>query len=434
MQITKQLRGETVELRVEGRVDGYWADHLAAAVDQEIRQGSHHIQLDLSQVAFLSSAGIGTLVRLYKDLKSIQGSFAVSNCSGIVLKVIELSKLVDLLVAKPAPEPLSDKISGNFVAEARVAESIRQVERSGTVYEVYPLATDAKLDCRRLGDATPLEHCGFSQAHCRTMQFSDSAFAIGLGALGENFADCQGRFGEFIAAGGAVAYLPTDGTNFPDFLLAGGTAIPEVQVCYGIACQGAIPQPFGSLIRFEAKSGAPVTLSRLLMECLNLSDAQQLGVVMIAESAGLIGAALRRSPVLAASESNVFEFPRIRDWLSFTAERAYTKSVVLAAGVAMRRSAGSLEPAIRPFSSASSPEMQVAGHFHAAAFSYRPIQRGQIELKSSIKALFEGQTLEGILHLLTDDRALSGSGETELVRGACWVAPISRTTAEGVQA
>ena len=93
MQITKRLSGETVELQVEGRVDGYWADHLAAAVDQEIRQGSHHIRLDLSQVAFLSSAGIGTLVRLYKDLKSVQGSFSVSNCSRNVLKVIQLSKL-----------------------------------------------------------------------------------------------------------------------------------------------------------------------------------------------------------------------------------------------------------------------------------------------------------------------------------------------------
>src|SRR6478672_5718164 len=102
MQITKQLRGETVELKIEGRIDGYWADHLAAAVDQEIRQGSHHIQLDLSQVAFLSSAGIGTLVRLYKDLKSIQGSFAVSNCSRTVLKVLQLSKLEDILVAKVA--------------------------------------------------------------------------------------------------------------------------------------------------------------------------------------------------------------------------------------------------------------------------------------------------------------------------------------------
>jgi len=73
MQITKRLIGQKIELKIEGRVDGYWADHLAAAVDQEIRQGSHNIQLDLSQVAFLSSAGIGTLVRLYKDLKGIQG-------------------------------------------------------------------------------------------------------------------------------------------------------------------------------------------------------------------------------------------------------------------------------------------------------------------------------------------------------------------------
>src|SRR6266702_1118161 len=141
MQITKQLRGETVELKIEGRVDGYWADHLATAVDQEIRQGSHHIQLDLSQVAFLSSAGIGTLVRLYKDLKSIQGSFAVSNCSRIVLKVLELSKLVDLLVAKaPAESLLTNEVSESPKVEATGSKSIRQVERSGAIYEVYPLA------------------------------------------------------------------------------------------------------------------------------------------------------------------------------------------------------------------------------------------------------------------------------------------------------
>src|SRR5436190_14973881 len=436
MQITRQLRGETVELKIEGRIDGYWADHLAAAVDQEIRQGSHHIQLDLSQVAFLSSAGIGTLVRLYKDLKSIQGSFAVSNCSRIVLKVLELSKLVDLLVAKDAPESLSTReVSESSKIEAPAPRSIKQVERSEAMYEVYPLAPESKLECRQLGDATPLERCGFGQEHCRTMQFSDSAFAIGLGALGEHFEECRGRFGEFIAAGGAVAYLPTDGTNVPDFLVAGGTNLPEVQVCYGIACHGTNPQPFSSLIRFEAKkSSEPVALSLLLESCLELSNAQQIGIVMIAESAGLIGAALRRSPVLAASEPNAFNFPRIRDWLSFTAERAYAKSVVLLAGIAVRGSAEALAPVIRPFSNASSSEFAVAGHFHAAAFSYRPVQRGQIDLRTSIKALFEGQVLEGILHLLSDDRALSGGGQSELVRGACWLSPISKIKEEGAQA
>jgi len=110
-----------------------------------------------------------------------------------------------------------------------------------------------------LGNASLLERCGFAKEHCRTLQFSDSTFAIGLGALGEHFEDCQGRFGEFIAAAGAVAYLPTDGTNVPDFLLAGGATLPDVQVCYGIACHGANPQPFSALIRFEAKkNGEPV--------------------------------------------------------------------------------------------------------------------------------------------------------------------------------
>jgi anti-anti-sigma factor len=436
MQITKRLSGETVELKVEGRVDGYWADHLAAAVDQEIRQGSHHIQLDLSRVAFLSSAGIGTLVRLYKDLKSIQGSFAISNCSRNVLKVIQLSKLEDVLVAKAMPEssPTNEARKSSTV-EASARTSITQIERSRAIYEVYPLAPESKLECHRLGDASLLERCGFGKEHCRTMQFSDSAFAIGLGALGEHFEECRGRFGEFIAAGGAVAYLPTDGTNVPDFLLAGGTTLPEVQVCYGIACDGAKPQPFSSLIRFEAKkSSEPVALSLLLESCLDLSNAQQIGIVMIAESAGLIGAALRRSPVVGASEPNAFEFPRIRDWLSFTAERAYAKSVVLLAGIAVRGSAEALAPVIRPFTNVSTSELAVAGHFHAAAFSYRPVQRGQIDLRASIKTLFEGQALEGILHLLSDDRALSGGGQSELVRGACWIAPISNITAEGAQA
>lgn len=424
------------ELKVEGRLDVYWANHLAAAVDQEIRQGSHHIQLDLSQVAFLSSAGIGVLVRFYRELKSIQGSFAVSNCSRNVLKILELSKLDEMLVAKVPPESSQTEETGqSSPCEGPTPTSIRQTERSGVVYEIYPLARESKLKCHRLGDASLLERCGFAKEHCRTMQFSHSSFAIGLGALGEHFEDCRGRFGEFIAAGGAVAYLPTDGTNVPDFLLAGGTALPDVQVCYGIACHGKSPQPFSSLIRFEAKkSAAPVAFAPLLESCLDLANAEQIGIVMIAESAGLIGASLRSSPVISGSEPGPFEFPRIRDWLSFTVERAYTKSAVLLVGVAVRGNAGALAPVIRPFQEASSSSLPVAGHFHAAVFSYRPVQRGQIDLKASVKTLFERQTLEGILHLLSDDRSISGAGQSELVRGACWVAPISSITVEGAQA
>jgi anti-anti-sigma factor len=422
VEITKQVLGEIVELTVQGRVDGYWADHLAAAVDQEIRQGSHNIRLDLSQVPFLSSAGIGTLVRLYKDLNAIHGTFAVSNCSRNVLKILQLSKLEDVLVAKPS----SPASRGQIPADAP-----RKIHLPEAVYEVYPLDPNARVDCRKLGDPGPLENCGFREEHCRPMQFSESSFAIGLGALGEDFEECKGRFGEFIAAAGSVAYLPTDGTNVPDFLLAAGDSTPEVQVCYGIACHGAGQQPFSSLIRFEAKAGVPVTLTTLVESCLELTKSQQIGIVIIAESANLVGAALRRSPVAATVQQSAFEFPQIRDWLSFTTERAYANRVAFVAGIATRGNPGDLAAIVRRFPKSSGAAF--SGHFHAAAFSYRPIQKGQIDWKTSIRTLFEGHALEGILHLLTDDRSISGGGESELVRGACWIAPISTAATEGVQ-
>jgi anti-anti-sigma factor len=427
MEITKQLLGDTVELKVQGRVDGYWSDHLAAAVDQEIRQGSHNIRLDLSQVAFLSSAGIGTLVRLYKDLKSIQGSFAVSNCSRTVLKVLQLSKLEDILVAKGAGTS-STTDARPIAAPAAPAK----IERPEAIYEIYALAPEAKLDCQQIGKPGPLETCSFDKEHCRTLQFSDSTLAIGLGALGDDFDDYKRRFGEFIVAGGAVAYLPTDGTNVPDFLLAHGDSAPEVQVCYCVACHGANQQPFKSLLRFEAKAGVPIKLTSLLESCLEFAECEQIGLVMIAEAAGLIGAALRRSPVSAAAGPNPLEFPRIRDWVSFTAEPAYVNRVALITGIAVRGRCDSLAPLVRPFPTTSGAPL--AGHFHAAAFSYRPVQRGKIDLKASIRTLFEGQHLEGILHLFTDDRAISGAGESEFLRGACWIAPISSITADQARA
>ena len=199
-----------------------------------MRQGAHHIRLDLSRVPYLSSAGIGVLVRLHQEFNSIQGSFSVANCSPTALKSLEITNLAGLLVAKETDAAVG-AVAEERAAEPPVAQAANRVEKNGAVYEIFSLKAEAKLECRTMGDTSALTGSGFSEADCRSVQFSAGTFAIGLGALGECFEDCGERFGEFIAAGGAVAYLPTDGTNAPDFLLSGGTTLPEAQVCYAIA-------------------------------------------------------------------------------------------------------------------------------------------------------------------------------------------------------
>jgi anti-anti-sigma factor len=405
MEVRTAIPGDVATVTVLGRLDGHWAEQLEEALNRVIREGSHHIRVDLSQVPYISSAGMGAVVRSYRQLKEIQGSLAISAASPMVRKVFEMSGLGTLLIADAATPA---------VHTARAAPASARIVAG---HEVHDLDPHARLTCRVLGDPSLLNGSRYREEHARKMQFPDSALAFGLGAFGEDFAECRGRFGDFLVAGGAAAYQPSDDGRAPDYLLAAGDLKPEVMVLYGAVCEG----PFSKLVRFQpAADGRSQPLSELARSCLEIAEAPAAGIVMVNDSAGLIGATLRQSPTKEDSDGAPFRFPDIRKWLSFTAERAYPRALTLVVGIAARGDCGALDPLLRPLG--RSPEIR--GHFHAAAFSYRPVKKGSLELKATVNTLFESTSLQGVLHLLADDRKIAGAGESEFVRGACWVAPI----------
>jgi hypothetical protein len=105
--------------------------------------------------------------------------------------------------------------------------------------------------------------------------------------------------------------------------------------------------------------------------------------------------------------------------------------MTLVAGVALRDEAGVMGPVVRPLNTSGANSVgSINGHFHAAAFSYHPLQNGKIDLKTTVRKLFERETVEDVLHLLSDDRVIAGAGESEFIRGACWIGPIREITAK----
>jgi anti-anti-sigma factor len=414
MEITSQRLGEFVDVTVNGRLDGYWADHLAKRLEEIMRQGTDQIRVNLFGVTYISSMGIRVLIQFYKKLHALQGTFVVTDPSEPVKKVLKMAQLSDLLMPATAPPTKA----------ASVPQIARQFDGKSATFEIFVSgAPDAALKCRAVGDPGLLEGCRFREANCRTLLFPESTLAVGLGAFGHSFTDCHNRFGEFLAVAGAAAYQPTDGSNVPDFLLTEGTFVPELQVLYSIVCEGS----FAQLARFEAKldTGA-VGLTELADVCLEVAGTKSAGIVMVAESAGLVGAALRQSPMLGGSDVLSFAHPQIRNWLSFTTERAHKRALAVVVGVAAQSSNDALASLLRPLSRGQA----TTGHFHAAAFSYRPLQRGHIDLRKTVRSLFEAETLLGLLHLLGDDRETVGVAESEFVRGACWIGPITEVTSE----
>ena len=410
MEIVRHQRTHHLELVVEGRLDGYWAQHLSATVGEAMREGSHAVRLNLAKTSYISSAGIGVLVELYKNFQAVNGSFEVTEPSRQVRKVLELVGLAQMLT------------DGSSAGIRPAAGEGRRIEKDGAVFEVHDHRANASLVCRVMGNPAGLAGAGYTAADCREVELSAHRIALGLGAFGEGFDACRGSFGEYLAVASAAACQSTDGTNFPDYMTASGDFVPRVNSLYGLCCDGE----FSHSVRFQgAQSGDPVALSSIMETCLDVAGADSAGVVLIGESAGLMAAALKRAPVEGV-DARVFAFPEVRQWISFSPERSYPHALALATGVISKAPNGSLKPLVRPLARRSTVE----GHLHAAAFAYRPLQKGRLELQAAVSGLFAAGGLQGVMHLLSDDRETAGGGESEFWRGACWVSPIREVTRE----
>lgn len=404
MEIVTQQLGDLLEVKVRGRLDNYWTEHLRRNLEEIIRGGAHGIELNLSEIAFLSSAGVGLLVRFHTQLKSIGGSFVITSPSPRVKQVLDLCRLSTVLLSQRIP-----------VAPPAQKMEVRRFSSPVAAFEVLECAGERALLWQRIGNPDLLKGCRFGPEDCSTVAFPPATFGLGLGAFGDSFEDSQARFGEFLAVGGSAAYLPTDGTNVPDFMISTGELVPEMNVLYGLRCEGG----FTHVMRFETTSvDSPISLTELVRAALEISGAPAIGMVMVGESAGLVGASLRRSPAAAAAATEApFKYPEVRSWLSFSTERLYSRSLALVSGIAAASECAPLASMLRPVGVEPWPQ----GHFHAAAFSYRPLKKGISDLNATVTTLFETETLQGVLHLLTDGREPAGPQQSEFVRGACWI-------------
>ena len=414
MEITRIARADESEIKLKGRMDATWSDHVARALAEGVQSGQHVILVDMAEVDYISSAGIRILVLYARQLKKIEGRFGVVNASNNVRKVLELAGLAALLIdqtSQATPSAPADEPSPGKVVLAEL----------GAAAEVFELDPHASLRVEWPGNSAAwFEGRGRPEA-CASVEFPANVIGVGLGALSSGEASSTQPFGEFLAAGGAAVCQPADGSNKPDYLLLQGALTPSMKVAYGLVGRGG----FRRLLCFDkGPQQSSLPLSTVVRACLDTLGTEAAGLVLAAETASLTGASLQKTlchEPAASPAQDVFAFPEIRDWLSFTAEAAFVNSTCLIVGFAAAKGVGASLPLLKPLVRSG----EFYGHFHAAAFPYRPLRKGKVDLAHTIQPLFESEQVLGLLHLLNDWRELSGEGESRFQRGACWCAPLT---------
>ena len=112
MEFIRSSSGQNCELVLKGRLDATSSESLDKEIDEIVHSGGRYLGLDMGSVTYMSSAGIRSLVKNFKEFKKFGGSICVKNPSLSVSTSLKLSKLEVLLSeGKPVNAPIHDKQS-----------------------------------------------------------------------------------------------------------------------------------------------------------------------------------------------------------------------------------------------------------------------------------------------------------------------------------
>jgi anti-sigma B factor antagonist len=117
MQISERTTGDVVILDVKGRITlGDGDELLKDKVNQLVGQGKKKIVLNLADVPYVDSAGLGEIVRTYTTVSRQGGSLKLLN---LTKRISDLLAITKLLTVFETFESENDAIK-SFPASAKV--------------------------------------------------------------------------------------------------------------------------------------------------------------------------------------------------------------------------------------------------------------------------------------------------------------------------
>lgn len=93
---TEQVQSHTIKLVLSGRLDTETAHQLDAEAERVVSEDGMVVVLDLSELEYISSAGLRSVFKIKKWAKATAGDFVILNPTPQVKKVFEIVKAVPI--------------------------------------------------------------------------------------------------------------------------------------------------------------------------------------------------------------------------------------------------------------------------------------------------------------------------------------------------
>lgn len=98
MRVKTRLKGTTLSVKVTGEFDMVIADEFKKNVDSFL--DSHlakYLLVDLSEVTFIDSSGLGAILGRYKKIEHLKGKMVIAGPQPQVKKILEVSGITRVI-------------------------------------------------------------------------------------------------------------------------------------------------------------------------------------------------------------------------------------------------------------------------------------------------------------------------------------------------
>ncbi len=231
-----------------GRFDGLGAQLFEQEVESRIENETQWL-IDFSNVIYLSSAGIRSLMKYGKKLAKTKGSLILVGLGREVKSVLETTGVLQLFgQADDVAQALALIKKKSF--SLNDAQSFTALGRECT-WQILS-QKECCLDIWNPLKSPSLQ--GLQDTDLIAASLEDLNVAFGIGGLGFDRRDAFEGLGSFVALDRIVGVLPADAYNQPDFMVV---KAPRESTMYIAAAAGFTGPPWG---RLDLPQGAPVHL------------------------------------------------------------------------------------------------------------------------------------------------------------------------------
>jgi anti-anti-sigma factor len=397
------------------RLDAAGAESLRQALTPEKIAEARIVELDLAGVSYLSSAALRVFLATHKLLLARGGGLVLTAVPEYCRSVLEIAGFADMMTQAGG----AGATAATTTADWSAAETVRG--EWGTLRYLPGAKEPGYIEIA--GDIMDVLAARVTPAHVFSKKFSDKAYSIGLGGLGEKTADYFTLMGEMITIGGTMVWLPCDGNDRPDFLIP---QRDQGQVLLRTGFNASLAGPFNEQIEFVSAWPQGATMSqlyRLLFEQAKKRRPDYRGVIglaMRAEMPTVFGAGVVRAPVATQAPANgklITDPSNFTEWFEFDREPRHrgVTGLVAGCGIDLTKDLSGLNRThlertfyINP---ANTGATNMTLHNHVVMFDPRPMPAAGFTLESEIASVVAEGDFRDMRHMLdasTISRAVIG--------------------------